>query len=69
MPNVPSFGTITAIIGALSAVGGCLKWLYNVAKKIDTTFTYVEQLRTNHMPHLEAKVNLILKHLGIEIPE
>jgi len=58
-----------AFCGVMLFIAGLMAWLYKVAKKVDDTFTYVDALRTNHMPHLQAAVELILKHLGIEVPK
>lgn len=58
-----------AFCGVVLFVGGLLAWFYKIAKKVDDTFSYVDELRTNHLPHLQRAIELILKHLGIEAVE
>jgi hypothetical protein len=62
-------GYITAALGFLGAAGGALHWLYCAAKKVDETFTFVGQVRSNHLPHIHVCLKLIATKLGIELPE
>lgn len=57
---------ICATLGTLGSLLAIAKWLYSVAIKIDSTFTYIEALRTNHFPHLEHAIREICKRLEID---
>lgn len=61
--HLPAIGAALGITGSLYAF---LKWIYGIAKKIDSTFAYVEALKSNHMPHLEHALRRICKKLDID---
>lgn len=56
---------IAAALAILAFVGGALAGLYKLVKKVDDTLTFVEQVRSNHLPHIYRVLGQIAHHLGI----
>lgn len=67
MTLLGALGIVGGAGTALSAVGSGLRWLYNKAKRIDDTFEYVDELRTNHVPHLQVAVEAIADKVGVDL--
>lgn len=55
-----------ALVTIMLGLGALFSMLYKVARKIDDTVTYVGELRTNHMPHIERVLRAVADHLGID---
>lgn len=65
--------TLTGIIAALGALSKVvwhgIKGAYKMARRVETTFEYVDELRSNHIPHLEYAVKAIGTKVGLSEEE
>lgn len=58
---------IAAMLAIFGGVCGFLWALHKLVNLAVDTVSYVGELKTNHIPHLQTAVEAICKHLGISL--
>lgn len=66
------FFHLEGVIAALTILGmgwAFLKALYHVVRRVDDNFRFIESLRENHLPHIQACLEMIATKLEIGLPK
>ena len=62
MPTLQEWTFIVVIVGA---VGAGVRYIYKTVRQTEKVFDWVKEMKVNHLPHIEARLKRIEKHLGI----
>ena len=60
---------IIAFVVLLTSLGGIARWVYGRARDVEIAVKFIEDVSSNHLPHLYHGLTLVAKKLDVVIDD